>query len=280
MSKLNIKQIAGPATGGRAPTGSIPVFDGNQLRWSNSASTGLQLPTGTTAQRPVGANVTNGMFRYNTDLGKIEAFQAGSWINAVSEIKSFLDLTDVSKTYSPGKVLAVNAAGTGIEYIDPTVTLDKIKGTSLTDAGKYVSVKTDGSGLEYLPFPLIGNLRAFKFRINFSSSYMLSASPGQDLPAGWTATAKSGTATETQYSILTITHNIGQPPISGIVYGYQVQSDTFSGRPIGNQSLALTFQPSTASTTFTINGLVTSTAAASAPSGQNTYGVVYLWFYL
>ena len=42
----------------------------------SSAATGaIQMPVGTTAERPTGAL---GMIRYNTDTGKMEAFVAGS----------------------------------------------------------------------------------------------------------------------------------------------------------------------------------------------------------
>ena len=57
-----------------------PVYDplttGNLTISSNGY---IKLPTGTTAQRPTGSN---GMLRYNTDIGFVEAYQQGSW-NAI-----------------------------------------------------------------------------------------------------------------------------------------------------------------------------------------------------
>jgi hypothetical protein len=41
----------------------------------------LNLPTGTTAQRP--ANPVNGMIRYNTDTSHIEGYINSSWINII-----------------------------------------------------------------------------------------------------------------------------------------------------------------------------------------------------
>jgi hypothetical protein len=256
MSKLNIKQIAGPATGGRAPTGSIPVFDGNLLRWSNSAATAIQLPSGTTAQRPAGANAADGMFRYNSDLGKIEALQAGSWVNAVNEIKSFLDLVDAPKTYTAGKVLAVNALGTGLEYIDPTVTIDKIKGTSLTDAGKYLAVKTDGSGVEFIQPPEVSIVRERRFRFNFAGSVLDTANPVQDLPAGWSFTVLGTTA-------LRITHNMGKPLSSLLFMGYNPTPDAYWARsPSGNANFS--YKLATQNDTFDLNGLIPGQVASQA----------------
>ena len=40
------------------------------------------MPSGTTDQRPDPA--TNGMLRYNTDLGKVEQYAAGQWIAITS----------------------------------------------------------------------------------------------------------------------------------------------------------------------------------------------------
>lgn len=45
-------------------------------------TTGVVLPTGSTASRP--AVPQNGTFRYNTDTSKFELYQNGSWINPTS----------------------------------------------------------------------------------------------------------------------------------------------------------------------------------------------------
>lgn len=47
--------------------------------------TGIVMPTGSTAQRP--STAINGTFRYNTDTGKFELYQNGSWINPTSRGK-------------------------------------------------------------------------------------------------------------------------------------------------------------------------------------------------
>lgn len=46
------------------------------------STTGVVIPTGSTATRP--STATNGTFRYNTDTSKFELYQGGSWINPAS----------------------------------------------------------------------------------------------------------------------------------------------------------------------------------------------------
>lgn len=255
MSLLNIKQIAGPGVGGRAPTGAIPVFDGNSVRWSNNATTALQLPTGSATQRPAGIA---GLIRYNTDAAKLEAFENGAWNNVINPIKSFLDLIDAPKTYSGfgGKVLAVNAAGTGLEYIDASITVDKIKGTTSADAGKYLAVKPDGSGVQLITPPVVTQMVQRTFRFNYNGSSLDSANPVQDLPAGWGFTYLSASA-------LRITHTMGKPPFSLLFMGYNATPDQYYARsPSGNANFA--YKLSTQADTFDLNGLLPAQTAASS----------------
>lgn len=269
MSKLNIKQIAGPAAGGRSGTGAIPVFDGNLIRWSNAATTALQLPSGTTAQRPTGIDAVDGAFRYNSELGKIEARQAGSWVNAVSDIKSFLDLSDAPKTYTAGKVLAVNAAGTGIEYIDPTVTVAKITdgpgAPTLANAGKYITVKSDGSGLQYAPFPALDRIKSYRFRVAFTGTNP-AVGGFSELPAGWTVSI-SNTAD------LVVTHNMGLMPQGGMVLGLVTQPDTYRNRFIGNNNMDMRYSLSDLNTLT-----VTQVTNTNCGAISGTHAYVYVWF--
>ena len=45
-------------------------------------SSGLKLPNGTTAERPT--TPAAGMIRYNSDLGVVEGYDGGSWINLMN----------------------------------------------------------------------------------------------------------------------------------------------------------------------------------------------------
>lgn len=53
------------------------TIDSFQNITANSAGA-LQIPSGTTAQRP--ASPVNGMLRYNTSLSKLEIYISSSWI--------------------------------------------------------------------------------------------------------------------------------------------------------------------------------------------------------
>ena len=52
---------------------------GSTYTLSSSSTTAIQLPSGTTAQRP--GVPANGMLRYNTDTSKIEAYAGGVWVD-------------------------------------------------------------------------------------------------------------------------------------------------------------------------------------------------------
>ena len=71
---------ANGGTGNVAPANyDILVGRASSYTLSSSMTTAIQLPSGTTAQRP-GVPV-NGMLRYNTDLNSIEGYNAGAWVS-------------------------------------------------------------------------------------------------------------------------------------------------------------------------------------------------------
>jgi hypothetical protein len=75
-----------------------------------SQTGGLQIPTGTTAQRP--AVPVNGMLRYNTTVGSTEIFSNGSWSNVGRPLGS-----QQNPAGSPAAILADNpAAPDGFYY--------------------------------------------------------------------------------------------------------------------------------------------------------------------
>jgi hypothetical protein len=62
---------------GLTPTATHAIVgDGTNFISTGSSTEGIQVPTGTTAQRPTPAN---GMFRYNSDDGIFEGYAAGAW---------------------------------------------------------------------------------------------------------------------------------------------------------------------------------------------------------
>ncbi len=82
----------------------------------------LTLPIGQTGNRPAGEN---GMLRYNSQSGKFEGFQAGSWQDIVTGAAStsFLALTDTPSSYAgqANKFVRVNAGNTALEFTDQIV---------------------------------------------------------------------------------------------------------------------------------------------------------------
>jgi len=67
-------------TGNNAP-GAYDILVGRSGSYSLSSSmaSAMQLPAGTTAQRP--GSPVNGMLRYNSDTSKIEAYAGGAWVD-------------------------------------------------------------------------------------------------------------------------------------------------------------------------------------------------------
>lgn len=62
-------------------TNSIDAVSIASTQIANFTSTGaIILPSGTTAQQPTGANVSNGMMRYNTDNASLEAYLTNIWV--------------------------------------------------------------------------------------------------------------------------------------------------------------------------------------------------------
>ena len=71
---------ANGGTGNVAPANyDILVGRASSYTLSTSMTSAIQLPAGTTAQRP-GVPV-NGMLRYNTDTSKVEAYAGGAWVD-------------------------------------------------------------------------------------------------------------------------------------------------------------------------------------------------------
>jgi len=71
---------ANGGTGNVAPANhDILVGRASSYNLSSNSSTAIQLPSGTTAQRP--GTPVNGMLRYNTDLNSIEGYNAGAWVS-------------------------------------------------------------------------------------------------------------------------------------------------------------------------------------------------------
>ncbi|MNR87619.1 hypothetical protein D3C72_185170 [compost metagenome] len=139
MSLLKLKQIAGPVD---STAGSFVSFNGTTPVWSSALTTGIAIPSGTTAERP--QTPTEGMIRFNTETNEVEAYSGTDWVSL--QTANFTDLKDAPNSYTDqgGKLVRVNAAGTGLEFFTPEVGFtDKIQSADTT-----AFVETERSGFE------------------------------------------------------------------------------------------------------------------------------------
>ena len=98
---------------------------------------GFELPTGTTAQRPV-TGLANGALRYNTDVSNIEGYVAGAW-TAMATGTTTLTLTG-------------DVTGSGAGTIGTTLA------TVNSNVGTFASVTVNGKGLVTAATALSGDI--------------------------------------------------------------------------------------------------------------------------
>lgn len=88
LSASSITGTLAVADGGTGVTtaGTYDVLVGRNSAWSPSGSidSGIQLPVGTTAQRPTASASLNGLIRYNSTTGTIQAIVGGNWVNVTT----------------------------------------------------------------------------------------------------------------------------------------------------------------------------------------------------
>ena len=128
----------------------------------------LQMPSGTTAQRP--ASPSNGMMRYNTTLGVLEAYASGSWV--------------------------VIGAQLGTQN-NPATSATQLKNAGITTNGVYyytlssgtVPLYTDFTSFTSYPMVLVTRLSP-----NDQNQYLTTANNASDLAAAPTDTTPSRSA--------------------------------------------------------------------------------------
>ena len=106
----------------------------------------IQIPRGTTAQRPTGEN---GMLRYNSDLGRVEAYANSSWVDVTGEVtKQTATTTSTTETavatWAKADYVALEVTVTADDATDRTITklLIAHDGTTAV-ATQYGEVNTD-----------------------------------------------------------------------------------------------------------------------------------------
>jgi len=104
----------------------------------------LDLPNGTTAERPVGADA--GSARYNTDLNRVEVYQDGAWINYTDAL------------YLPGSTFKTIQA-----FIDIIGSRGTFSGGTFTDNGDGTLAVTGGTGQIHATDNTLSHLYFFDF---------------------------------------------------------------------------------------------------------------------
>jgi Collagen triple helix repeat (20 copies) len=141
---------------------------------------------------------------------------------------SFLTLTDAPNSFSGAstKLVAVNTAGTALEFvnkIDTFVELTDVPASYTGQGGKYVAVNSGATGLEFVSAPTgTSGLVSYTFRVNFSNAYV---SDLAELPAGWSYVLNG---TSPSWQSVSITMDAPKNIISVTSFGYQSNSVSVS----------------------------------------------------
>ena len=115
MSLLNLKQISPLG----ATVGSVIVNEGTARVWSISSTTGIKIPSGTTAQRP--ASPPLAILRYNTDTSSYEYWDGSAWgpLGGSPSTLAYTSVTDGTTTHTaaPGQQSITVVGNTGISGV-------------------------------------------------------------------------------------------------------------------------------------------------------------------
>lgn len=128
MSFIKLKQISGPT--GESNNGATIVFENNTPKWTSSNTGALLLPSGDTTARPTGLN---GHIRYNTETSKVEAYEAGSWKNVISDselLKRYSFRVNYAGTTAVNSVTNLPDGWSVVSIVSQTVTLTQNTGKS------------------------------------------------------------------------------------------------------------------------------------------------------
>lgn len=128
---------------------------------------GVQIPSGTTAQRP--GTPVNGDLRYNSSTGKYEAYEAGAWYNLLGQnfdlglaaAQTSVAADSIKITHSNGSALA--STNPAISYVNSTSSPGQItKFTKTSDT----TIDLTGAHWGYGTTGDITDMRLFVYEIN------------------------------------------------------------------------------------------------------------------
>jgi hypothetical protein len=198
-------------------------------------------------------------------------------VNPVGNAIEFVDLPTIPTTFTAlvdtpsslvaNKWLQVNSDGTALVFVDPPTATSTFAGLTDTPAnytgagGRYVAVKNDESGLEYVNTPTT-TLQRYTFRVNFNSSGVVDSV--SNLPLSWTY---SITPTGSSGMLVTINHNVNNSPLIVTADGWDSTNSRYR-RILGYSSttFSILYDP-TNNNTFTFGGSNFTAGATGASNG-------------
>lgn len=193
-----------------------------------------------------------------------------------SGVDEFFELTDVpAKAGQDGKVLGLVAGAlawvnlpTGGSGVTQFNQLTDVPASYAGQAGKFVAVKTNETGLEYVSPPTggggSGNTTRYEATIAFGPNNEPTVS---DLPAGWTFNIDPDVP-----SRVVITHTTGKIPYGVSILAYQDAVAALT--PLGTGLFRISMDQATLTTKFMINFPNLSTIGGSA----NSIGKLFFLF--
>ncbi len=120
------------------------------------SSNALNLPGGTTAQRPGSANMqsaANGMIRYNTSNAKFEAYQGGSWIDLIGGGAAgptrAIQFNNTGSFAGDGTFIYTATGRVGLGTASPVAKLDVEGAVQVGDNGETCSAASDRGNIRY-----------------------------------------------------------------------------------------------------------------------------------
>ncbi len=120
------------------------------------SSNALNLPGGTTAQRPGSTNmqgVANGMIRYNTSTAKFEAYQGGSWVDLIGGGAAgptrAIQYSDAGSFGGEGTFIYTATGRVGIGTASPIAKLDVEGAVQVGDNGETCTSASDRGNIRY-----------------------------------------------------------------------------------------------------------------------------------
>lgn len=194
-------------------------------------------------------------------------------------VSAFTDLSDAPATLTAYKYLQVNSSGTAIVLVDPPTGVTTFTGLSDTPnnysgaAGKFVAVKADETGVEYVNQPST-TVERYTFRVNFNSSQNINTTnegglpAAQDFPTGWSLVSATSTS-------VTIQHDKTIAPLNFYISGWDSTNSRFRTRLSPSTQVEMQHYPATINQFVLTGSSLTSSGTGSSSPGYCIVSIVF-----